>query len=115
MTYLEIFFLIQLGVQILHSLEELTQGFHKNNFLFPMSFKTFLSFEILFTILIMSIFFLPINMLREILMHIFLILMFANGIWHIIWARVVKRYVPGLFTAPLHLIVFLVFYFFKFL
>lgn len=41
----------------------------------------------------------------------FLILMFANGIQHIVWWGNAKKYVPGLFTAFLHIIVFLVFYF----
>jgi len=37
--------------------------------------------------------------------------MFANGIWHIVWWAIEKKYVPGLLTAPLHLIAFIYFYF----
>ena len=37
--------------------------------------------------------------------------MFANGVQHVIWASVVKQYVPGLITALLHVMISLIFYF----
>lgn len=111
MTGLEFFFLIQLGIQILHSIEELIQGFHKNNFFIPMSFGFFLMFEILFTSFWIFLFLFGSGIIQEVLMLAFLVTMFANGIWHCVWAKIVNKYVPGLITAPLHIIVFLAFYF----
>ncbi len=48
---------------------------------------------------------------RDYLMGFFNVLMFANGLWHIAWFGIVKKYVPGLVTAPLFIITFLIFYF----
>lgn len=111
MTTLEIFFLVQLAVQVIHSIEELVMGFHKNNFLFKMSFRFFLGFEILFTVFWVGVFFLASAGVKEVLLPLFMILMFANGVWHVVWARVERAYVPGLLTSPLHIGIFLYFYF----
>ena len=104
------YFLI-LGVQLIHSIEELSSGFHKKWYLFKMSFSTFLIFEISF-----SLFWIIIGLygdfpFRNYLQAFFLILMFANGVQHIVWAGFAKKYVPGLVTAPLLILVFLLFYF----
>lgn len=43
----------------------------------------------------------------------FNILMFANGMWHLVWfvfCEKCKKYVPGLITAPIHVVTFIVFY-----
>jgi hypothetical protein len=51
--------------------------------------------------------------LREPLMASFNILMFANGLWHVVWCwfgEKGKNYVPGLVTAPLHILTFLLYY-----
>jgi len=45
------------------------------------------------------------------LLAFFLALMFANGVQHIVWAGSVKRYVPGLITSPIHIVLFLIFYY----
>jgi hypothetical protein len=47
---------------------------------------------------------------KELLQSFFLALMFANGVQHVVWAGVVKKYVPGLITAPIHILVFMLFY-----
>ena len=76
-----------------------------------MPFWVFLTFEILFegfwiVVLLESSF--P-N--RTSLQLLFLVLMFANGVQHIVWFGAVKKYVPGLITAPMHIVAFLLFYF----
>lgn len=76
-----------------------------------MSFKTFLAFEAFFQGFFLFVLFQKSLPSREMLMHVFALLMFANGLWHIVWLGIVKKYVPGVITAPLHLITFLVFYF----
>ncbi len=109
-SLLNTFFLISLIIQLLHSIEELTTGFHEKWYLFKLSFRQFLIFEILFTsfwIMVLVIHF-P---FREYLQAFFLLLMFANGVQHLIWWGVVKKYVPGLITAFAHIALFLAFYF----
>lgn len=108
---LETTFLILLGIQFAHSIEELTNDFHNKFPPFKMSLKVFLTFEILFLGFWIGVFLLENLKFREVLMHVFAILMFANGLWHIVWASITKKYVPGLVTAPLFVIVFLWFYF----
>lgn len=111
MTTLEYFFVTLLGIQFLHSIEELTTGFHEKFPLFKMKFKTFLLFEIVFFIFWMALFLIKQFDLRRQLMAFFPLLMFANGLWHIVWWGIAKKYVPGLITAPLFIIVFSIFYF----
>ncbi len=108
---LEQFFLISLLVQLTHSVEELATGFHRKWYLFTMSFRTFLVFEVLFSAFWIIVYLIPSFPAREYLQAFFLILMFANGIQHVVWWGVVKDYVPGLITAFAHLAVFLYFYF----
>lgn len=111
MSILENFFLISLLVQLAHSIEELSTGFHKQWYVFKMPFWVFLTFEVCFSLFWILVLLLPTFPLRVYLQEFFLILMFANGVQHVVWSGVVKRYVPGLITAPIHIIVFLVFYF----
>ena len=111
MSLLEQFFAISLLVQIAHSIEELSTGFHKKWYVFKMPFWVFLVFEIA-----LESFWIAVWLLQDFpnityLQAFFLALMFANGVQHIVWAGNVKKYVPGLITAPIHIIVFLVFYF----
>ena len=107
---LEQFFIISLFVQLVHSVEELTTGFHKKWYLFKMQFHTFLIFEIIFSAFWIFVFFSSLAS-REHLQAFFLVLMFANGVQHIVWWGWEKKYVPGLITAFAHIAVFLVFYF----
>src|SRR3989338_1847505 len=108
---LEQFFLIALLVQLVHSAEELASGFHRRWYLFKMSIRTFLAFEILFSAFWIFVFFSTSLPYRVYLQAFFLVLMFANGVQHLVWWGSEKRYVPGLVTAFVHLAVFLVFYF----
>lgn len=108
---LEQFYLIVLLVQLAHSVEELTTGFHRRWYLFKMPFLTFLSFELLFSAFWFFVFFSSSLLYREYLQAFFLVLMFANGVQHLIWWGVEKKYVPGLVTAFVHVAVFLVFFF----
>lgn len=111
MSNLEKYYLALVVIQLLHSQEEIWMRFDKKWPAWKMSRVTFVLFEILFLALILSIFFVRGFPQREVLMLSFNILMFANGIWHLMWAAIEKRYVPGLITAPLFLFVFLAFYF----
>jgi hypothetical protein len=111
MTALEYIFLILLGIQVVHSIEELVNGFHEKFPLFKMKFQTFLAFEIVFLIFWSVIFILKQFSHREQFMAFFALLMFANGLWHMVWWGIAKKYVPGLVTAPLFILVFIVFYF----
>jgi hypothetical protein len=107
---LEQFFIISLLVQLIHSVEELTTGFHKRWYLFKMPFQIFLSFEILFSAFWIFVYFSSFAY-RENFQVFFLILMFANGIQHLVWWGCEKKYVPGLITAFAHIAIFAIFYF----
>ena len=103
------YFALSCIIQILHSLEEIFTHFEKRWPLWKMERITFVSFEILFTLLFLSIFILnPIS--GAFFIKIFMLIMFANGIWHLFWAGSEKKYVPGLITAPLHIINFIFYY-----
>lgn len=109
-NYLEQFFIVTLLIQVAHSIEELCTGFHKKWYLFKMPFLIFLVFELSFSALWVAVLIFPNFPNRVFWQELFLVLMFANGVQHLVWAGSVKKYVPGLITAPLHLITFLVFY-----
>ena len=112
MTVLEQFAFISFGVQLLHSLEELSTGFNKKWYLYKMPFRTFLAFEIFFSLFWGIVIFYKSFPARDGLLAFFMVLMFANGVQHLVWSGCVKKYVPGLVTAPIHIIIFLVFYFY---
>ncbi len=104
------FALILFLVQLVHSVEELSTGFHKKWYLFKMPFYVFLSFEIIHNLFWGSVLFFKQFPSRDYFLAFFIILMFANGIQHIVWYGMVKKYVPGLITAPIHIVIFLFFY-----
>lgn len=108
---IEFFAIIFLFVQILHSIEELSTGFHKKWYFTKMSFKTFLTFEIIHNLFWSAAVFIKGFPYRNELLLFFFALMFANGVQHLVWAGFKKSYVPGLITAPIHILVFLIFYF----
>jgi len=99
------------AVQIFHSIEELATGFHKKWFFFKMSFKFFFSFEIIHNLLWLFVLLNTQLPYRKYLLVFFLLLMFAQSLWHLAWWAMKKQYVPGLVTAPIHIILFLLFYF----
>lgn len=97
-------------VQLFHSVEELSTGFYKKWFFFKMSFRTFLTFEILLYLLVLLI--LIFNFpYKNYLLAFFIVLMFAQSLWHLAWWAMEKKYVPGLVTAIIHVVIFLIFYF----
>lgn len=108
---LEQFAQISYSIQLLHSFEELSTGFHKKWYLFKMPFKVFLTFEICFSIFWGVVVFNNNFPARAPLLAFFLALMFSNGVQHLVWSGYVKKYVPGLITAPIHVLVFLIFYY----
>lgn len=101
---LEQFAIVIFIVQIFHSIEELSTGFHKKWYLFKMPFWVFLTFEICFTIFWAYVLLVPTFPHRLSFLSFFIALMLANGLQHIIWWRFAKKYVPGLITAPIHVV-----------
>jgi hypothetical protein len=108
MKNLQLFYSVVLAIQILHSIEELSTGFHKKWYLFKMPFWVFLAFEVVFSLFWVTVLVNKAFPSRELFQTSFLILMFANGIQHLVWWGIKKRYVPGLVTAFLHILVFLI-------
>lgn len=76
-----------------------------------MPFWVFLLFEVCFSLFWGFVVFSESFPNRDMLLSFFLVLMLANGIQHIVWWGCVRKYVPGLITAPIHIAVFIVFYF----
>jgi hypothetical protein len=97
--------------QLLHSQEEIWTGFHKRWFVFKMPIWVFITFEILFSIPIILYMAIPSLPFAEGYMKLFALLMLINGIEHLVWALVEKKYVPGLYTSPLFLVIFVFYYF----
>ena len=108
---IELYAPLVFSLQIVHSIEELSTGFHRKWYLFKMPFWVFLTFELIHNLFWGFVIFNVKFPNRDNLMLFFLVLMFANGIQHIVWAGMAKKYVPGLVTAPLHIILFLMFYY----
>ena|SRR3989338_2953006 len=114
MMTLEYYFLAFLLLQVLHSIEESAMGFYKAFPLVQMRLRTFLLFEVVFISFWFFVFLFRPSDMKEILMHSFTLLMFANGLWHLVWFgffKKFKKYVPGLVTAFFHVFLFLIFYF----
>jgi len=111
MVELELFFIYSLLVQLAHSGEELLTGFHKKWYLFKMPFWVFFAWELFFSVFWVAVLLNENLPYRAELQKFLLILMFANGVQHLVWWGSVKKYVPGLVTAFLHIIVFMIFYF----
>ncbi|MFA6274359.1 MAG: HXXEE domain-containing protein [Candidatus Paceibacterota bacterium] len=111
MINLELFFAISLLIQLAHSCEELLTGFHRKWFFIKMSFLTFLLLDTVCSLFFVLVFIFPNFPYRIFLQYFFLLLMFANGVEHIVWWGSIKKYVPGLVTAFLHIFLFCIFYF----
>lgn len=93
-------------IQLAHSQEEIWTGFHKRWFVFTMPRSVFISFEVLFSLAIIVYIAKPNLPYAHAVMPAFNLLMMINGIGHIVWALVVKKYVPGLITAPFFVVTF---------
>ena len=111
MDTLSAFFILSLAVQIAHSIEELSTGFHRRWYLFKMSFRVFFLFEVAFLAFWLFVLFLNPSPTKTYLQASFLLLMFANGVQHLVWWGFVKKYVPGLIAAPVQWGISLVFFF----
>jgi hypothetical protein len=105
------FFIVSMLVQIAHSIEEITTGFHKKWYLLKMPLWVFLTLEIIFESFWIGVWLWQSFPFRVQFQAFFLILMFANGIQHVVWTGSTKKYVPGLVTAVIHIILFTIFYF----
>lgn len=103
-------FSVLLAIQAAHSIEELSTGFHRKWYVFTMPFLVFLLWEICFMGFWLFVLFTPDLTFRLKLMEFFNFLMLMNSVQHIVWAKVLNKYVPGLITAPLFMIVFFYFY-----
>lgn len=108
---IEKFALYILILQFVHSIEELMMGFHKIWYLFSMPFWFFLLFEVAHNIFWSLVILTDLIPYKSQLSAFFIALMFANGVQHLVWFGWKKKYVPGLLTAPAHVILFLVFFF----
>lgn len=93
-------------VQLIHSQEEIWNDFHKKWFVFKMPLAVFLAFEATLSAAILAYIVNPHLPGASIFMSWFMFLMFINGAEHIFWAAVAKKYVPGLITAPIFIILF---------
>lgn len=111
MLIIDHFFTLALLVQILHALEELVTGFHRRWYLKKLPLWFFIVFDVLFLSFWVYLYFQPAFPQRQYFQAFFLIFMFANGIEHLVWSRINRCYTPGLITAPLHIVIFSVFFF----
>jgi hypothetical protein len=104
------YFVILGIIQLIHSQEEIWTGFHKRWFVFTMPRWVFIAFEVLFSIPILLFMANPNLNLAKIYMPIFALLMLINGLGHMVWGLVERKYVPGLITAPLFVLIFIFYY-----
>ena len=88
-------------IQFLHVCEELATDFYKRTplLLCPRSFPIYLLAEGLLLVIFASVVFSELSILKAFL----LLLMFGNGVWHLGWASIERKYVPGLITGLLHI------------
>ncbi len=110
MALVEQYYIYFVIIYLLHSQEEIYTHFEKVWPLWRMSREFFITMEVLLSILLISVIFIKIYPYRIYLMSVFNLLMFANGIWHITGAVTLKKYIPGLITAPFAVIIFLIYY-----
>jgi|SRR3989344_4526444 len=96
-------FAISCIIQVLHSLEEIFTRFEQRWPLWKMSRAIFVFFEIIFSAVFLCVLFFQPSFYNT-FAKVFLLLMFANGIWHLFWGWSERRYVPGLITAPFHIL-----------
>jgi|SRR3990167_11090852 len=111
MELIEQFYIYFVIIQLLHSQEEIHFHFEKVWPLWKMSRKFFITMEITLSLILISGIFVKEIPYRFYLMAFFNILMFANGTWHITGAALSKKYIPGLYTAPFAVILFLIYYY----
>lgn len=98
-------------IQLIHSQEEIHMHFNDKSPVFKIRRKPFLILEALFSLFIICWVFVPISVVGTIWKHIFILLMFGNGVEHLLWAYLKKGYVPGLVTGFILFIEFILYYF----
>lgn len=98
-------------IQLIHSQEEIWTNFHRRWFVFKMPRYVFVAFEMLLSALIVIYIVNPNIAPIKYVLPIFALTMLINGVGHVIWSLVEKRYVPGLVTAPAFIIIFLAYFF----
>ncbi len=104
------YFVILGLIQLAHSQEEIWTRFHRRWFVFTMPRWLFIIFELVVSLVIIAYIVKPHLPLSHMFMSVFALIMFINGIGHIVWGLVTKSYVPGLVTAPLFVVVFCAYY-----
>lgn len=100
-------------LQLIHSQEEIHTGFHAKWPILKMTKRFFVTFEIIFSILIILPIFIDFPF-RTYWMYFFNLLMFGNGLHHFVWSEWGKKYVPGLVSGII-MIFFFLYYYFSFL
>ncbi len=111
---LTVYYFIFFFLMILHSVEEQALNFADRCPFMRLTYTQFWLFEVFFIIVWIVPFLLPQLFIAKLMEAFFPILMFANGIWHLVWFWFFergKRYVPGVVTGSLFVIIFLQFYF----
>ena len=110
---IESIFVIMLAIQFSHSIEEQLMNFEEKWPLMRISGTQFWLFEIVFQISFSIIFLINNFIGKTEVMIFFIILMLANGVWHIVWFWFFEKgkYVPGLLTATLFIIAFFIHYY----
>ena len=96
--------------QLVHSQEEIWTGFNRIWFVFTMPLWAFVAFEVLFSVPIVAYIVDPKLPLAHWYMPLFALVMLINGVGHIVWGLVERRYVPGLITAPFFVVLFSLYY-----
>lgn len=96
--------------QLAHSQEEIWTGFHKKWFVFTMPRWAFIAFEVLFLAVMFLYILRPELAFAATYMKLFALVMLINGIGHIVWGLVLRKYVPGLITAPIFVVIFFFYY-----
>src|SRR5690348_3595565 len=98
--------------QMIHSLEEIITRFDKKwTFIHKVGIKFMIPFLIIFNTSFLFVLMDSSLIFRNLILSIFLILMFGHSLIHLIWSILLKKYTPGLFTAIPEIIIFLIFYF----
>ncbi len=104
-------YFVMIGLtQLVHAQEEIWANFHKRWFVFTMPRWIFITFEVVFSAVIVAYIVKADLAFAGIFVPLFCLTMFVNGIGHIVWGLVTKKYVPGLVTAPILSILFVLYF-----
>lgn len=104
------FYVLFAITQLIHSQEEIWTGFHKKWFVFTMPRWLFIMFEVALSAVIILYLVNPQFYAADVFMKWFMFVMLLNGMEHVIWAAVKRAYMPGLVTAPIFILLFILYY-----